>query len=272
MEIGRQLIVKGVQFSALFLIFILNLLFFSLMSKQNDPFYFDGPFSFPKLIQEHDAKRALLETDKTLFLTKGNWTQAMIDNSDAKRTAFDNIPGDDYYLNAQTTATDQREAARLAVVQAMTLINMSLINNAKNPAIQVSLYTKKPFSQLTAEQVYYRASTFVKRATADTQPAALEAIGILPATIANIKALNTDLDKAINYKITATDERRMATERRNLAAAELFEEIRKISRTGKELFRHTSQARYNLYRIYNNLVFETDNEEEIDPDPALPTA
>lgn len=219
-------------------------------------------FSDGALKQYADQAVLFARRDAAEFALRG-YTSPRFEAIEQQSRDFGEITSDEEMLAFQMLRTQTKDAKRDILEESLRTIIAMATNAFGAKSIQMRRFGNINFSKQTDNDLIRIARVCLKTAT-DYQ-IELGAEGLTTAHLTDINSNIQSFDNAIDLQQLAISEREIAKEMRIEAANALYNEVLKLSNTGKSIFRTLNEAKYNDYVIYDTPSGKKENPPVVAP-------
>ena len=183
---------------------------------------------------------------------------------------FGNVTSDEEMLALQMMCTETKDQKRDVLEEQLRTILSMATNAFGAKGIQLRRFGDANLSKQTDNDLIRTARVCIKTAT--EYAVELSAEGLTPAFITAATAQVQSFDDAIDAQQLAISDREIVKETRIEAGNTLYNELLKLTNTGKSIFRTTNEAKYNDYIIYDSTGAKTDGIGAKTADPTITAA
>lgn len=212
-------------------------------------------FSDGTLKQYTDQSVLFATRDNTEFSVRG-YAAARLAGIQQMSNDFGNVTSDEEMLALQMLRTETKDQKRdLLEEQLRTMLAMAT-NAFGAKSIQMRRFGDANLSKQTDNDLIRTARVCIKTAT--EYATELGAEGLTPALLTAASLQVQAFDDAIDAQQLAISDREIVKETRIEAGNALYNELVKLTNTGKSIFRTTNEAKYNDYIIYDSSTTKTE--------------
>lgn len=222
-------------------------------------------FSDGALKQYIDQAIVFATRDSTDFAQRG-YSAARLTALQEQSDDFGNITSDEEMLALQMLRTETKDQKRDQLEEKLRIFGVMASNHFGAKSIQLRRFGDANFSRQTDNDLIRTARVCIKTTT--EYAAELAAEGLTAAMLTDATALVQSFDEALDAQQLAISDREISKETRIETANALYNELVKLSNTGKSIFRTLNEAKYNDYIIYETTTTTPDTTPDDAPDDA----
>jgi hypothetical protein len=207
-------------------------------------------FSFSDGTLKQYADQAVLfaTRDAAEFVQRG-YSAARLAAIQQQSDDFGAVTSDEEMLALQMLRTEAKDKKRDVLEEQLRTVFAMASNAFGAKSIQLRRFGDGNLSKQTDNDLIRTARVGIK--TANEYLTELGAEGLTAAFLTATTAQTQAFDEALDAQQLAISDREIAKETRIEAANALYNELVKLSNTGKSIFRTLNEAKYNDYVIYD---------------------
>jgi hypothetical protein len=187
-------------------------------------------------------------------------TEEIINAIETKREEFADMPTDEEMSGIMVSATEDKNTKANELRKAIRKVTIRVQNKYGNRSGEYRRFGVNDLSRMSDPDLYKCGKRVHRVGT--SMLADLQSEGLTQEILDDVLAKTNEFDDAIDAQDDAVRERDLQVERRIELGNAIFEELQKISNTGKAIWQDENEAKYNDYVINKSSVnVEEDGEE-----------